>query len=204
MTTITFALIGYLSGSVLYARVFARLFGKTDLVILSKDKNPGTSNAYRYGGFWCGTLTLIFDILKGFLPVFGYLAYCGHLELPRSGLYLVLAAPVLGHAFPLFFGWKGGKGIATTFGCLLGLLPLWQPVALLAAFFIFFSVVLRISPHRNRTLVTYCCTALLMAMIRDCADVRIGFLVITAAVFLRILTNPEEKEKVEVKLLWKH
>lgn len=43
-----------------------------------------------------------------------------------------------------------------------------------------------------------------MAMIRDCADVRIGFLVITAAVFLRILTNPEEKEKVEVKLLWKH
>ena len=200
MRVLPYVLLGYLSGSLLWAKFYGRLVAKTDITALSPDGNPGASNAFQFGGFWCGCLTLCCDILKGFLPVMLYRR--GAADFPAIGLAFVMAAPVVGHAYSIFHRFRGGKGIAVSFGCLLGLLPLWQPVALLAAFFIFFSVVLRISPHRNRTLVTYCCTALLMAVIRDCADVRIGFLVITAAVFLRILTSPEEKEKVEVKLLW--
>ena len=68
-----FAVLGYLSGSVLYARVFARLFRKENMLEQSRDQNPGTANAFLYGGFWCGTLTLVFDLLKGFLPVYLFL-----------------------------------------------------------------------------------------------------------------------------------
>ena len=77
----------------------------------------------------------------------------------------VIAAPVIGHIFPIFFRFRGGKGIAVTFGCLLGLLPSWQPLAWLAAFFIFFSVVVRITPHYYRTLITYLCTFLCLSLI---------------------------------------
>ena len=62
--TIGFILLGYFSGSVLYARIFAKLFKKDNLIENSKDKNPGTANAFMYGGFWCGVLTLIFDLAK--------------------------------------------------------------------------------------------------------------------------------------------
>ena len=54
MRTALFSLLGYLSGSVLYARVFARVFRKEEMIEKSKDKNPGTANAFLYGGFWCG------------------------------------------------------------------------------------------------------------------------------------------------------
>ena len=73
MRIIGFILLGYLSGSILYARVFARLFGKEDIIVNSKDHNPGTANAFMYGGFWCGLLTLICDIAKGCVPVYAFL-----------------------------------------------------------------------------------------------------------------------------------
>ena len=52
-----YVIAGYLSGSVLYARVFLQLFGKADEYRQSKDENPGTANAFAYGGFACGVLT---------------------------------------------------------------------------------------------------------------------------------------------------
>ena len=138
--TVMFVILGYLSGSVLYARVFSHVFRKEGMLEQSRDGNPGTANAFLYGGFWCGFLTLLGDLLKGFLPVFLF----WHADMPEGPRLfwngLVIAAPVIGHAFPLFYGGRGGKGIAVTFGCLLGLLPLWRPVAALAVFFLFFSV----------------------------------------------------------------
>ena len=133
---------GYLSGSVLYARVMCRLFGAGDALLQSKDANPGTSNAFAYGGFACGVLTLVGDLMKGILPVWLYVR-TGSGITPAS-LALVLAAPVVGHAFPCFFGFHGGKAIAVSFGCLLGLVPFWGPVLIFAGSFIFFSVVVRI------------------------------------------------------------
>ena len=198
---IFFALAGYLSGSVLYAQLFVRVFTGQNLVEISDDRNPGTANAFRYGGFWCGVLTLVCDLLKGFVPV--HLFVSGPLRHPGT-LALVLAAPVIGHAFSVFHRFHGGKGIAVTFGCLLGLLPLWQPFATLAAFFILFSVVLKITPNYYRTLATYICSLAGMPFVVKNAEIGVGFWLISFAVLWRMLTSKEKKEQMEVKPLWKH
>ena len=85
--------------------------------------NPGTTNVLRIGGKKAAIITLIGDVLKGFLPVLA-----AHL-MGFTGLYLalILLAAFLGHLYPLFFGFKGGKGVATAMG---GLFALSWPVAL--------------------------------------------------------------------------
>ncbi len=206
-TTVFFLILGYLSGSILFANVFGTLFGKRDLYKNSPDQNPGTANAYQYGGFWCGTLTLVGDLLKGFLPVFFYLQAM-HIRLQTMPvreeweLSLVLAAPVIGHIFPVFYRFRGGKGIATTFGCLLGLFPYGLPVVLFAAVFIFLSVGLRITPHYYRTIAAYLITAAVMVLTGIAPAVRIGFFVIAGVVCLRMYLSKEEKERIGVRLLW--
>ena len=154
---VIYALIGYLSGSVLYAEVFCRIFGRKNAIEQSRDANPGTANAFLYGGFWCGICTLIFDMAKGFVPVYAYV-HMTQMNLAESnGLALVLAAPVAGHIFPVWHHFKGGKGIAVSFGVLLALFPIWKPVLLLAFFYILFSVVFKIRSHRRRSIVTFGC-----------------------------------------------
>lgn len=200
--TIGYMILGYLSGSVLFAQVFARIFHKEGMIENSADQNPGTANAFMQGGFWCGILTLAGDVLKGFLPICLFV-HSGMWEDSHALLGgLVIAAPVAGHVFPLFYGFRGGKGIAVTFGCLLGLLPVWQPVAALAAFFLFFSLVLRITPHYHRTLAAYLCTLAFILCLGEGASVRAGFMFITLAVCTRLLSSKETKEKMGVGLLW--
>ena len=72
LTALFFILSGYLMGSILFAGIAAKLFRK-DIISDSPDKNLGTANAYRYGGFLCGAFTLLCELAKGFLPVFLYL-----------------------------------------------------------------------------------------------------------------------------------
>ena len=204
MQTAAFILLGYLSGSILYARVFARLFGKEEMIECSRDKNPGTANAFMYGGFLCGLLTLICDIGKGFVPVFLFMRAAGQLRPGVLATALVLAAPVVGHVFPVFYRFRGGKGIAATFGSLLGLYPVLKPAAILAVFFIFFSVILRVSPHFYRTLTAYFCALVCMARNIDQRAVPLGFAIITVVVCIRMFASSEEKEKMKVRLLWMH
>lgn len=204
LRAIFFVLIGYLSGSVLYACVFAKLFKKNDFIEMSRDKNPGTANAFRYGGFWCGSFTLVFDLLKGLVPVSLYMTYVK--QEPGDSLFfaLVMAAPVIGHAFPLFYCFQGGKGIAVTFGCLCGLFPFWQPLVSLAVSFIFFSTVFRITPHYYRTLIAYLCSLISLFFVADRKAIRVGFLIISAVVIIKLLISKEDKEPMGVKLLWMH
>lgn len=201
MRTIVYVVAGYLSGSVLYAQLFSRLLHKPDPVSCSPDHNPGTANAFHYGGFWCGVLTLMCDLLKGFVPVFAF--FHG----PRPTPYacaLVLAAPVVGHAFPLFARFRGGKGIAVTFGCLLGLMPVWQPSAILAMYFILFSVVLSISPHFYRTGAAYLCALAHLLLTGRFFPAGLGFVLITAVVLLQLHRSQEQRQQLQVKLGWTH
>ena len=195
---IEYMILGYLSGSVLYARVFSRLLGKDHIYDRSKDRNPGTANAFTYGGFWCGLGTLLGDLLKGAVPVWLYLR--GASSSPSLALALVAAAPVFGHAFPVFYRFQGGKGIAATFGCLLGLLPVWQPLALFIGAFLLFSLVIRITPHFQRTIFSYLLTLICMLLTKQRPEIILGFLLITAIVCLRMHMSKEPRESMLVRL----
>lgn len=197
-----FAGIGYLSGSILFAKLFGKLFTKKDITCESPDHNPGTFNAFRYGGILCGILTLFCDIMKGFLPVF---CYSGKdCETAGLGLAFVLAAPAFGHILPVFYGFNGGKGIAVSFGSLLGLLPEYRPVLILVCLFIFFSLVMKITPNDQRTLVTYLISVLGMLLFVPNISIVIGFGLMAGLIVAKLLLSAEEKEKCKVEFAWKH
>lgn len=201
MRTITYIIMGYIMGSILFAQVFSKMFNK-DILHKSKDGNPGTANAFMYGGFWCGILTLFFELFKGIVPVYLYLRGVNIQSVSTVALAFVIAAPVIGHIYPLFNRFHGGKGIAVTFGVLLGLVPIWSPVLLLAFFFIFFSLVVRVSPHIHRTVITYGCTLVAIVLTNPIRGIIAGFAIITVIVLHRLYISKEEKEKIKVGLLW--
>lgn len=204
MRTYLYILTGYLLGSILFANIFMDMFHEKGAIEESKDKNPGTANAFLYGGFWCGLLTLVCDLSKGILPVHLFLRTAAPEEIPALSLAAVLAAPVLGHVCSIFHHFKGGKGIAVTFGCLLGLFPDLKPALMLAFFFLFYSLILRIIPHFYRTFITYFCTLVALLFVPCRPGVRTGFFLIAIAVMLHLHFSKEEREKFQVKLLWMH
>lgn len=201
MRTITYIIMGYIMGSILFAQVFSKLFNK-NILQESKDGNPGTANAFMYGGFWFGVLTLFFELFKGAVPVYLYLRGVNIQSASTAALASVIAAPVIGHIYPIFNKFHGGKGIAVTFGVLLGLVPIWSPVLLLAFFFIFFSMIVRVSPHIHRTVVTYCCTLTAIVLTNQIRGIIAGVTIITVIVLHRLYISKEEKEKIKVGLLW--
>ncbi len=201
MRDILFILLGYLFGSVLFARVFCILFKKQDLTQNADDHNPGTANAYIYGGFACGTSTLICDILKRL-----YSRFFLYLSNPMGSLFPVCFGSACHGTrfFSAFNRFGGGKGIAVTFGCLLALIPCWQPVITLALFFIFYSVILKISPNFYRTVVTYVSVNIALPFILGDLQIILGFMLITVVVGIRMFKSSEQKNEFKVGLLWMH
>ena len=202
---ILYILGGYLCGSMLFARLVSQLLYRRDVTDDGPDQNPGTANAFKCGGFFCGVLTLILDLAKGIMPVHFYIRGLDEDDYGIA-LALVIAAPVLGHVLPVFFKFRGGKGIAVFFGSLLGLFPyIMMPGLILAAVFIFFSVIVVISPHYYRTLVTYVTAGILVLVIGRCPlAVSVGFLCSAVIIIVKMLRSTEQKEELEVKLAWKH
>lgn len=200
--TLFFTVTGYLSGSILFARLFGQILKKKNITLESPDQNPGTFNAFRYGGFLCGILTLCGDLLKGFLPVFLYLRT--DIAEENIGLAFVLAAPEFGHILPIFHKFQGGKGIAVSFGCLLGLLPEYRPVIILAFFFLFFSLIMKITPNYHKTLFTYLFSVIGMGIFVSNMSISFGFILIAGLIMLKLLFSAEKKDKCRVELVWKH
>ncbi|KAE9541535.1 glycerol-3-phosphate 1-O-acyltransferase PlsY [Ursidibacter maritimus] len=107
-------LVAYLFGSISSAILFCRLAGLPD-PREHGSHNPGATNVLRIGGKLSAIGVLLFDILKGLLPVsVGF-----YLELSPSEIGFIALAACLGHVFPIFFGFRGGKGVATAFGILI-------------------------------------------------------------------------------------
>ena len=113
----------YLFGSISSAILVCRLFSLGDPREQGSG-NPGATNVFRLGGKFPAALVLVFDILKGTLPVWG--SY--YLGIPPIYLAFVAVFACLGHMFPLFFGFSGGKAAATAFGAIL---PLGLDLALM-------------------------------------------------------------------------
>jgi glycerol-3-phosphate acyltransferase PlsY len=116
-STIILTLIGYLFGSVSSAIIVCRLLGLPD-PRTEGSGNPGATNVLRVGGKKAGALTLAGDFLKGTLPLLIARAITD--DPLALALALVGAAAFIGHLYPVFFGFKGGKGVATGLGVLLG------------------------------------------------------------------------------------
>lgn len=112
--TLLMIAVAYLFGSLSSAVVISRLFGLPD-PRTAGSKNPGATNVYRLGGRVPALLVLVMDILKGTIPVYG--SYFLGIEPINLGLIAIFAC--LGHIFPLYFGFQGGKAVATAFGAML-------------------------------------------------------------------------------------
>ena len=182
MIYIPFSLLGFILGSIHFAYLVPVLIKKVDIRKIPSDHNPGVANAFMYGGFFCGLISLILELAKGFVPVFIAQYF---LDIHSLLFVPVLVAPVLGHAFPFFQKEKGGKAITASFGVLLGLFPEFRPAVYLALFFIFFSLVVVVSPHSFRSVVTFGMFALCVFFTVKILSVQIGSFVIAAIVIYR-------------------
>lgn len=136
--SIALVIAAYLLGSISSAVVVCRLLGLPDPRTQGSN-NPGATNVLRIGGKKAAAVTLLGDSLKGLVPMLaGHLLGAGPAVLAATGL-----AAFLGHLYPVFFGFRGGKGVATALGVQVGL---WWPIGLtVAAVWLFVAKVLRIS-----------------------------------------------------------
>ncbi|WP_076407597.1 glycerol-3-phosphate 1-O-acyltransferase PlsY [Shewanella sp. UCD-KL12] len=111
--TLVMILAAYLAGSISSAVLVCRMRGLPD-PRNEGSGNPGATNVLRIGGASAAAMVLFFDMLKGALPA--YLAF--RLGVDPVSLGLIAIAACVGHIFPIFFKFKGGKGVATAFGAM--------------------------------------------------------------------------------------
>ena len=126
------AIAAYLIGSLSFAVIVSRGFGLADPRSYGSG-NPGATNVLRSGNKAAALLTLAFDALKGYLPVLAVLVWGERFGLGEGSAALVGLAAFVGHLWPLFFKFQGGKGVATAAGVIFGLNP-WLGLATLATF----------------------------------------------------------------------
>ena len=122
-------LAAYAIGSVSFAVIISRLMGLADPRSYGSG-NPGATNVLRSGNRAAAVLTLAFDALKGYVPVLLVLIYGPRFGLGEGTAAFAGLAAFLGHLWPVFFKFQGGKGVATAAGMLLGLNP-WLGAATL-------------------------------------------------------------------------
>lgn len=113
-------ILAYLLGSINFAVIFSKIFMKKDVREMGSG-NAGTTNIMRTGGFKLGAITFLGDVLKGFVACFiGKSVFANTVENGEAwavyGAFICGLACMLGHVFPIYFQFKGGKGIATSVG----------------------------------------------------------------------------------------
>jgi acyl phosphate:glycerol-3-phosphate acyltransferase len=136
MATAAFILIGYLIGSLSFAVIVSKAFGLPDPHTYGSG-NPGATNVLRTGNKLAAVLTLLGDGLKGWFAVFLAQRLAWRFGVDDAGIAGVALAVFVGHLFPVFFRFKGGKGVATAAGVLfaidwrigLGTLVTWLVIA---------------------------------------------------------------------------
>lgn len=188
MQYILFTAAGFISGSILYSYMIGKYFCNIDITEISEDKNPGAANVIKYSGIKFGIPAIILDVLKGFIPVYFAVKY---LDIDSLYFVPVLAAPVLGHATAPLFNWHGGKAIASSFGCLLGLIPSSNIVIALALLLFFFTFLVIIRPDSLRCIISYALFAIYSFCCCPITGVRYGSILIAIIVIIKLLLGYE-------------
>jgi glycerol-3-phosphate acyltransferase PlsY len=138
METLLFGVIAYLIGSVSFAVIVSKACGLSDPRTYGS-KNPGATNVLRSGNKAAAVLTLLGDAAKGALAVWLAQQFGPRYGVGEAGVALVALAVFLGHLFPIYFRFQGGKGVATALGILLALDP-WVGGATLLTWIIIAAV----------------------------------------------------------------
>lgn len=138
MTTLLFIAAAYLLGSISFAVLTSRAMHLPDPRNYGSG-NPGATNMLRTGRKAAAALTLLGDALKGWVAVVLARALAPQFGLDDDIVLLCMLAVFIGHLFPVFFGFKGGKGVATALGVLIGLNP-WLGLGCLLTWALFVGV----------------------------------------------------------------
>jgi len=194
MTTLLLIAGAYLIGSLSFAVIVSRAMGLPDPRSFGSG-NPGATNVLRTGRKLAAALTLLGDALKGWVAVMAAQVLAAHFGLAGEVVLLAAVAVFVGHLFPVFFRFQGGKGVATALGVLLGLNP-WLGLACLATW-LAIALTLRISSLS--ALVTACLAPVYAGLLLGWNDLSIAVLVIALLLVYRHksnlikLVNGEEK-----------
>lgn len=137
MAVVVWTVAGLCAGFIPFSVILGRLARGVDIRQYG-DHNPGSTNVLRAAGWRWGALALVLDFLKGAIPV-GIAWFVVHLQ--GWQIIPVAIAPVIGHAYSPFLGWRGGKAVATTFGVWAGLTIGAGPTVLGLLLGLFFAVV---------------------------------------------------------------
>lgn len=138
MGTIALVILCYLIGSLSFAVMISRVYGLPDPRSYGSG-NPGATNVMRSGQKSAAILTLLGDGIKGWGAVFLAQALAPQFGVNEMGIAWAALAAFLGHLYPVFFGFKGGKGVATTAGILLAL-NLWLGLAVVLTWIVVFAL----------------------------------------------------------------
>ncbi len=134
MINLLFGVIAYLIGSISFAVVVSRAYGLADPRTYGS-KNPGATNVLRSGKKGAAIVTLAGDAFKGWFAVWLAQTYAARYGVEEGGIALAAIAVFLGHLYPAFFRFQGGKGVATALGILTAIDP-WLGLATLATWII--------------------------------------------------------------------
>lgn len=174
----------YLIGSLSFAVIVSKTMGLADPRTYGSN-NPGATNVLRSGNKKAAALTLLGDAFKGWLAVFLAQLAAPRLGLGDQAIALCAVAATLGHMWPIFFGFKGGKGVATALGILLAL-NAWMGLGLLAIW-LFMAKVVKISSLS--ALVASCFAPIFAWFLLPGMDYFIAVCVITVLLIVRHKQN---------------
>lgn len=138
MPAVLVALVSYLVGSLSFAVIVSRAYGLPDPHTYGSG-NPGATNVLRSGRKSAAVLTLLGDSLKGFIVVWAVARWGAGHGLGTSEIAVAAVAVFAGHLYPLYFGFRGGKGVATAAGILLAMSP-WLGLATLTVWALAFGL----------------------------------------------------------------
>ena len=173
----------YLVGSISSAIIVCKLMGLPDPRTQGSN-NPGATNVLRFGGKKAAAITLFGDMIKGVLPV----VVAHLLKVSVDVIALVGAAAFLGHLYPVFFHFKGGKGVATALGVQFGVY--WPIGVVVALIWLFMAKVVKISSLS--ALVSMALAPLVVWLFRPAWELVVMQVVISVILFWRHRTNIQQ------------
>lgn len=173
----------------MYSYLIPLIFYHVNIVKVSADRNPGSSNVIRSVGLVPGIICMVLDVLKAFVPVFIAVKFVG---LTEFYLLPVIVAPVLGHAFSPILKFKGGKAVSTTYGVLLGLLPLTAFVVVPALFMFFFKFVIVIRPDSYGVTVSMAGVAAFALIFVPQLWLKAAVIIIAAVMIYKLVKQPDK------------